>query len=812
MKQIIARLYITIITVLILLGMAFLFNEVRLSRNDYKFESRNVAKEVNDLVEQNWFKNKNFTNQNLNDELEGYMSNNPNLHSIIIYSRDEGLKVVSSRYRDRSFLLNSFTADDPNWNSSPEYGFNWWDRRENNKITSPLQISKNGYFVDIVYNVLSKEKIQEVLKDAITVIIILFLLTIVVIILFSSWKNKYSVKEYDDDLFKPLGSSSEEEAKTSVIKESYVDDLGDLGDLDDIESSISDSLDDDLEDFALEPKDDLDEFGFDEPGELPDDSDNLDGLEDFDLDFEEPGTPQESKDSINDLEDFDIGIDEADELEDFDIKTDDSEELEDFDLDFEEPVETPEDSLDEIDELEDLNLESDNQETEVSDEVEELEDFSLEFDEPEDSVEALDEMDELDDFSLEFDEPEEEKTETVDELDDFKLDIEEQSSESELEDFSLDIEEESTETLDEVDDFTLDMDGDEIDELKDFDLEIEDIDENLEESQTEDSEEEESLEDNEETEIEDIDDVSLDLEEPEDELEKTIEEIEGLEEFDLDETEEVEEDQIEVDLKETDEVENELDELADLDIVEEDLDLMAEELDDGEPTDYNLEDFAIDSEEKSEGYDLDEFSLDSPEGTYVDSEGEETVESPESTDEIEDMDLSPETIEASTDIDELPNMEIEEEIVHPKSDFKNREDAGPELSSLLEKAGVAENDLSVAVFNINGADLKEHYDFIKSYFDSNDNIYELSSNQIAVALNDIDNNGAISEINDLLSSAKDKGLSLTAGISSMSGRLVGENRLMGEAISALAKADDLSKEMLAFRPDPNKYKEFIKNS
>ncbi len=53
------------------------------------------------------------------------------------------------------------------------------------------------------------------------------------------------------------------------------------------------------------------------------------------------------------------------------------------------------------------------------------------------------------------------------------------------------------------------------------------------------------------------------------------------------------------------------------------------------------------------------------------------------------MDLSPEVIEASTDIQDLPNMDIEEDIIAPRSVFKSTAETGPELSSLLEKAGVA---------------------------------------------------------------------------------------------------------------------------
>ncbi len=130
----------------------------------------------------------------------------------------------------------------------------------------------------------------------------------------------------------------------------------------------------------------------------------------------------------------------------------------------------------------------------------------------------------------------------------------------------------------------------------------------------------------------------------------------------------------------------------------------------------------------------------------------------------------------------------------------------------MEKAGVSESDLSVAVIKIEGDNLQKHYDFIKDKLGSKNSIYELQKDQIAVALKGSGSSKAIADINSLLIEGKENDLSMTVGLSSMSNRRVGENRLMGEAMKALDKANESSKEMLAFKPDPDKYKDFIKNS
>ena len=96
MKRIIARLYITIITVLILFGLIFLLNEVRVSRKEYINQSIRVSEDIKSLIEKNWFKHKNFDNQNLSDSLKDFMNDNQNIHSIIIYSKDNGLKKLNT--------------------------------------------------------------------------------------------------------------------------------------------------------------------------------------------------------------------------------------------------------------------------------------------------------------------------------------------------------------------------------------------------------------------------------------------------------------------------------------------------------------------------------------------------------------------------------------------------------------------------------------------------------------------------------------------------------------------------------------------
>ncbi|HOX91705.1 MAG TPA: hypothetical protein PLC54_02200, partial [Spirochaetales bacterium] len=56
-------------------------------------------------------------------------------------------------------------------------------------------------------------------------------------------------------------------------------------------------------------------------------------------------------------------------------------------------------------------------------------------------------------------------------------------------------------------------------------------------------------------------------------------------------------------------------------------------------------------------------------------------------------------------------------------------------------------------------------------------------------------------------------LELFMGISSRSGRLVDADRLVGEAFAALNKArDERDTHIMAFRPDPEKFRAYLANS
>ncbi len=451
MKRIIARLYITVMTILILFGLILLLNEIRVSRNEYINQSIKISEDTQKMIEENWFKFKNFQNQELSNSIKDFMNKNSNIHSIIIYSKDKGLIKFNSKYNDRAFLLNSLIPNDPLWNLRPEYSFNWWDKFNNNIISTPINISENGYGFDLIYNVLSTEQVAKVLRDAIIIILIFIFLTIIVILIFSRWKNKFSIAEFDDKAFERQNSPGIdiEKEKSPVIDDEFEDEIefDDLNEdsienileesdnyldgISNVKGSVSNS-DDDFS-FDMDTDDSLDDFSLDM------DKTN-DSSDDFSLDMDE-----ETEDA---LDDFSLDMDEADDsVDDFSLDMDEADDSgDDFSLDMEEESE---------DALDDFSLDM-GEETEDA-----LDDFSLDMDEETEDA--------LDDFSLDMEE------ESEDALDDFSLDMDEESEDA-LDDFSLDMDEE---TEDALDDFSLDMDEETEDALDDFSLDMDEETETL---------------------------------------------------------------------------------------------------------------------------------------------------------------------------------------------------------------------------------------------------------------------------------------------------------------------------------------------
>lgn len=94
-----------------------------------------------------------------------------------------------------------------------------------------------------------------------------------------------------------------------------------------------------------------------------------------------------------------------------------------------------------------------------------------------------------------------------------------------------------------------------------------------------------------------------------------------------------------------------------------------------------------------------------------------------------------------------------------------------------------------------------------------DMLFEYGRNGFSVILPNTELDAAIKEaeaFRDGVCTKKISNCTLSAGLSSRNGRLINGSRLINEASAALGKAmNDSGSKIIAFRSDPEKYRQFI---
>jgi hypothetical protein len=126
----------------------------------------------------------------------------------------------------------------------------------------------------------------------------------------------------------------------------------------------------------------------------------------------------------------------------------------------------------------------------------------------------------------------------------------------------------------------------------------------------------------------------------------------------------------------------------------------------------------------------------------------------------------------------------------------------------LERAASFNQDLSVILFS----NTEKTADRIREYHTFKDLLFTFGDGGIGVIELNRDLDTTLSRTEELVIECIEKtgGRTLRAGIASRNGRLISAKRLLGEAEKALAKTD-AEKNIVAFRSDPEKYREFLRS-
>jgi len=172
-------------------------------------------------------------------------------------------------------------------------------------------------------------------------------------------------------------------------------------------------------------------------------------------------------------------------------------------------------------------------------------------------------------------------------------------------------------------------------------------------------------------------------------------------------------------------------------------------------------------------------------------------------------------------------FDIDDQKAAPKGLYSQRSGLGWEeyikdrLDSEIHRCSAAENDLVLIMMNFRGiADdetFKKAADETVSFFSSRDLVFEYGQSGIAVIIPGTDLEAGITKSENFYKRSKEKlpdsiADGLRIGMSSRAGRLINADRLLLETREALKRAgNDSASAIIAFKSDPDKYREYIKN-
>lgn len=182
---------------------------------------------------------------------------------------------------------------------------------------------------------------------------------------------------------------------------------------------------------------------------------------------------------------------------------------------------------------------------------------------------------------------------------------------------------------------------------------------------------------------------------------------------------------------------------------------------------------------------------------------EEVDEDDMIADDLDDFSFDIDIGESPNFDDELPDIdEMQEDIsMDTKAKFIER------LDSELERAASFNQDLAIIFYNTGGIDDEK----IRNAYDFKDLIFTLENNMFAVIEINQDLDQAMVNAENIVrdSIIRSGNTRIRVGITSRNGRLISAERIYNEAITALNKSDK-EQNIVAFRTDPQKYREYIK--
>ncbi|MBI9098304.1 MAG: hypothetical protein JEY91_07485 [Spirochaetaceae bacterium] len=361
MKKNLSTIYtIAVLIILVLLGAWSTWDVYQLRTSNTEAAQLNIEK-IKQTVENSYNKGIPFNDTEFSKLINTLLNDNPELEIVTIYSHDEDVGITYHYNKSQEIqLLNLDEASPLTERDLPEYKYN---QLMKSKLTRDLNAADmTGLNMDLIYQVVDRSQIYNILIRVLLVVIVLFFITLFMIFTVSRKKENIPVTEKEDF---DIDSTSDDEILLDWDEQGFDDSPAEKGtseDLEDINLDMnddfgdlnldSDSFNDVSDDFESLPPDsdsgDMENINFDADssddfGDLALDSDSDNDLGDLSLDSESDNSIEDMNDEISfDDLDLDSDIPEEEDLLAMDHELSPSEVTEDFNFDEIDDTFTPE--------------------------------------------------------------------------------------------------------------------------------------------------------------------------------------------------------------------------------------------------------------------------------------------------------------------------------------------------------------------------------------------------------------------------------------------------------------------------------------
>lgn len=303
MNKNLSKIYtLVVILALILLGAWSAWDVYQLRSVNTKAAQLNIDT-IKNTVEESYNSEKSFKDSEFFNVIKSLFSENQELELITIYSHDTGIEYYYNR-GDEVTLLNQDEENPLTWESLPEYKYN--QLLKTRLVSSISATDRTGLDMDLIYQVVDKTTVYEILIRLLIVVVVLFFTTLLMIFVVSRKQLMTpAVDSDDDDENEDFDENSSTEDEMSLDWEEKGFDLPneDLNLEDDLDFSDLelDKTDDDFSELSLNEDSDF--------GDL-----NLEDMDDVSFDEIETDFPEEE-----DLLAMDHELSPSSEMDNFDF-------------------------------------------------------------------------------------------------------------------------------------------------------------------------------------------------------------------------------------------------------------------------------------------------------------------------------------------------------------------------------------------------------------------------------------------------------------------------------------------------------------